>query len=277
MIVTPITYDDIKTLAAELGRPAETLIALAAGNDPSIAARPVRLWRTGSRIRSGRCSTRGRQRSRPPAALSRGHPPPDRQPAKLDGTPYENTHEDWKTISDASLAARELGLIDADRFVDRRAGEPTYIFIPTDEASEADVFVTGNTIERPSPEWAPRYTPKTYVFPPLPSMIVFSSDIVEDYAIEIWAEKSTMNDVLEPLARRLGVSLVTGVGELSHTHCNKLVKRVAQAPAQDPHPLYQPISIRPATACRSRSPARSSTSCAATVMKISISGSTRWS
>ena len=54
---------------------------------------------------------------------------------------------------------------------------------------------------------------------------MFSPDIVEDYAIEIWAEKSTMNDVLEPLARRLDVTLVTGVGELSHTHCNMLVKR----------------------------------------------------
>ena len=72
---------------------------------------------------------------------------------------------------------------------------------------------------------APRYTPKTYAFPPLPAVSVFSPDIVEDYAIEIWAEKSTMNDVLEPLARRLGVTLVTGVGELSHTHCNRLVKR----------------------------------------------------
>ena len=56
-------------------------------------------------------------------------------------------------------------------------------------------------------------------------MSVSSPDIVEDYAIEIWAEKSTMNDVLEPLARRLGLTLVTGVGEFSHTHCNKLVKR----------------------------------------------------
>src|SRR6185295_15672471 len=33
-------------------------------------------------------------------------------------------------------------------------------------------------------------------------------------------------DVLEPLARCIGVTLVTGVGELSHTHCNRLVKRV---------------------------------------------------
>jgi hypothetical protein len=55
---------------------------------------------------------------------------------------------------------------------------------------------------------------------------VFSPEIVEDYAIEIWAEKSTMNDVLEPLARRLDLTFVPGVGELSLTHCNLLVNRV---------------------------------------------------
>ena len=56
MIVTPITYDDIKTLAAELGRPAATLIALAPGKTHSIAPRPARPWRAGSRTRSGPCS-----------------------------------------------------------------------------------------------------------------------------------------------------------------------------------------------------------------------------
>jgi hypothetical protein len=57
---------------------------------------------------------------------------------------------------------------------------------------------------------------------------VLPPEIVEDYVIEIWAEKSTMNDVLVPLARRLDVTLVTGLGELSHTHCNLLVKRVLE-------------------------------------------------
>jgi hypothetical protein len=37
-----------------------------------------------------------------------------------------------------------------------------------------------------------------------------------------------VNDILGPLARRLGVTLVTGVGELSLTHCNLLVNRVLQ-------------------------------------------------
>jgi hypothetical protein len=216
-----ITYDDVKALATELGRPASTLIALAPGNDPFYLA-PYRqtladwfaneIWPLLDPDADS-------------VHIRRAHylivsTAPDRRP--------ENTFEDWRTLCDASLAARELGLVDADRFVDRRAGEPTYIFVPDDEASAAQVDVIGNTIERPSPEKAPRYLPTTYAFPRLPDLTVFPPEIIEDYAIEIWCEKSTMNDVLEPLARRLGVTLVTGLGELSHTHCNMLVNRAIE-------------------------------------------------
>jgi len=37
-MTSPITYDDIKTLAVKLRRPTSTLIALAPGNDPSYCA-----------------------------------------------------------------------------------------------------------------------------------------------------------------------------------------------------------------------------------------------
>ena len=96
-------------------------------------------------------------------------------------------------------------------------------------------------MKRPRPRsWSPatpssgrlrsecRATRHVYTFPPLPALTVSAPEIVEDYVIEIWAEKSTMNDILVPLARRLGVTLVTGLGELSHTHCNLLVKRVLE-------------------------------------------------
>ena len=226
MTDTPLTYNDIKALAAELGRPASTLIVLAPANDPFYCG-PARqalahwfaneIWPLLDPKADG-------------VHIRRVHylvvnQPPGLRPAKLDGTPYENTFDDWRELCDASLAARELGLVDADRFVDRRAGEPTFIFIPDDEEAEPEVVVTGDAVERPSPERIPRYTPTHYAFPPLPALTVFAPEIVEDYVIELWAEKSTMNDILLPLARRLGVTLVTGLGELSHTHCNLLVKR----------------------------------------------------
>ena len=226
--MSPITYDDIKTLAAELGRPAATLIALSPNNDPFYCA-PARqalahwfadeIWPL---LDPDADSVHVRRAHYYVVNL-----PKDRRPSKIDGTPYENTFSDWQTLCHASLAAREL-LVDADRFVDRRAGEPTYIFIPDDEASEAEVNVTDDIIERPSPEQVPRYIPKNYTFPPLPDLAVIEPEIIEDYAVEIWCEKSTMNDVLDPLARRLGLTLVAGLGELSHTYCNMLVNRVLE-------------------------------------------------
>jgi hypothetical protein len=59
--------------------------------------------------------------------------------------------------------------------------------------------------------------PRAYIDPPR---------LAEPYAIELWCEKSTMNDVFEPLARRRNVTVITGLGELSHTHCVWHVQRV---------------------------------------------------
>jgi hypothetical protein len=47
--------------------------------------------------------------------------------------------------------------------------------------------------------------------------------------IEIWAEKSTMDDVLLPLCQRYGVKLVTGLGYMSDTSFTRLINRVIEA------------------------------------------------
>jgi hypothetical protein len=46
--------------------------------------------------------------------------------------------------------------------------------------------------------------------------------------IESWAEKTTVNDILIPLAERYGAHLVTGAGELSATACSLCVERAKQ-------------------------------------------------
>jgi hypothetical protein len=227
-MTSPLTYDDIKALAAELGRPASTLYVLSPHCDPFYCG-PVRqalanwfateIWPLLDLDADGGVHIRRVHY----LVVSQ-----EERPAKLDGTPYENTFADWQVLCSASLAARELGLVDADLFVDRRAGDPTFVSFPTDNQSDSEVFVTGDSIERPAPEEAPRYFPRAYAFPSLPTLTVFGPGIVEPYVIEIWAEKSTMNDILLPLARRLGVTLITGLGELSLTHCAMLVKRVRE-------------------------------------------------
>ena len=59
-------------------------------------------------------------------------------------------------------------------------------------------------------------------------ILVRAPTVAERYAVEVWVEKSTMNDILEPLARRRNVTLVAGVGDLSATHCLWHVQRVLE-------------------------------------------------
>jgi hypothetical protein len=47
------------------------------------------------------------------------------------------------------------------------------------------------------------------------------------YHVEIWCEKSTVNEVLEPLADQYGLNLQTAGGEMSTTRCRQLVERAA--------------------------------------------------
>jgi hypothetical protein len=114
-------------------------------------------------------------------------------------------------------------LIDAGDFVDRRAAEPI-VYIPEDEDSEAVMTVIGGEISEHS-ESAPSftYTPRHYTFPDPPDYDITPPEKAEPYPIEIWVEKSTMGDVLEPIARRYGVTLITCVGELSLTRVRRRV------------------------------------------------------
>ena len=49
------------------------------------------------------------------------------------------------------------------------------------------------------------------------------------YHLELWIEKSTMDDVLEPLCRRYGVDLVTGIGFQSITSVITMLRQRVSA------------------------------------------------
>ncbi len=55
------------------------------------------------------------------------------------------------------------------------------------------------------------------------------SEARQPYHLEVWVEKSTMDDVLIPICSRFGVNLVTGLGFMSITSVIELLQRVAQA------------------------------------------------
>jgi hypothetical protein len=84
---------------------------------------------------------------------------------------------------------------------------------------------------------------------PLPDVTVQGYDYCQadqPYHLEVWIEKSTMNDVLIPVCQRLHVNLVTGVGFQSITGTVNLLKRIAELPADKPTRLWYASDFDPA-------------------------------
>lgn len=175
---------------------------------------------------------------------------------KPDGKPYENTENCWDYLVASAQFARYLGLVDPDAFVDRRNPAPIINArtSPYDSDPEPSYEVYGDWddygFELPELPSLPALPGR---LPDLPSLEAGGYEgIKQDYLIEIWAEKTTMNRVLEPVCRDYGANLVTGAGELSITAVRQFLKRAKEAgrPARilyisdfDPAGNDMPISV----------------------------------
>ena len=204
-------YEAIKLMARQYGCRVTDLIALAVQNDPfyagTAADRQGAEWFADLWQRFG--YTWGVHIRRVHYQII-SQDPPVMMP---DGTVYENTERCWKYLNMASKMARDLGLVDAAAFVDRRNPDPhVYAYGRTDEP-ELSVYDNFWSADLALPS-----------FPSLPSYEIHNYAGVQRYHVEIWCEKSTMNDVLLPLCSRYGLNLVTGVGEISATACLELVR-----------------------------------------------------
>jgi hypothetical protein len=199
----------LKALAEELGRPMFTLEVLR--NDPFTAGQPGRkagaewfaqLWES--------------LEIKPGAHLHRIHYliVSQAEPVLMpNGAAYENTRYCEKILERASLDARYLGLIQLTDLVDRRNEEPI-INLSGEEEGYGLIFATGSQLDDyRSPELE------------IPHLVINPPTILQGHHTEIWIEKTTVDDVVRPLAVRLGVNLVRGAGELSLTRCNQFVDR----------------------------------------------------
>lgn len=209
-------YDTIKALAKAEGVKVTDLIALAQQNDPFYAGtdgdKALGAWFADLWERFG--YTTG-------VHLRRVHYEVVSQqtPVKLpNGLAYENTEGCWKTLSLASKVARYLKYVDPAAFVDRRNPEPILLQPAANDLS-LEVYANrwGAYLSLPD-------------FPDLPTYNLegYGAAGRQRYHMEVWCEKSTMDDVLIPLCRQYGANLVRGVGELSVTACLDLVRRRLQ-------------------------------------------------
>jgi len=131
--------------------------------------------------------------------------------------PYENTMTCWNFLEMASKFARYLDFVPAAAFVDRRNPDPRLYADPY--RANPDIYVSGTL------EYWDFDLPG---FPALPTYELFGFRAEQRYLLEIWVEKSTMNDVLIPLCEKYNVNLVTGVGEQSITSTLDLINRIVE-------------------------------------------------
>lgn len=221
-------YDQIKRLAADHGRTIPSLLALARQNDPFFCGAPAQLAQA-----HWFADLWGQFRFVCGVHLRRVHYRLVSQetPVKRhDGKPYENTQNSWSYLCCAAKQARYLGLVSVTAFEDHRNPDPIlYSPYPPFEAT---------------PEWYmeddfPKWTlPRILVnltpylsFALAPSVRGYGYDLARDqpYLLEVWVEKSTMNDVLLPVCRDYGANLVTSLGFQSITSVIDLLKRIHKA------------------------------------------------
>ncbi len=215
-------YEEIKRLSKETGRKIPELIALARQNDPFFVGSPAQIekgeWFARMWEEHGYVGMTGIHLRRVHYKLYLT----EEEVVTADGNPYENTEECWKHLCEASKYARYLDLVDADAFEDRRGLPPKlnmHVYTPEEPDFEYDF-----------PEWllpkirfgmrldSPHLYPTQYHYEPG----------LQPYHVEVWAEKSTMNDVLVPLCVRQNANFVTGVGQMSISEVRGLLRRTAE-------------------------------------------------
>jgi hypothetical protein len=166
------------------------------------------------------------------------------------GERYENTYSCWASLILAIRDARFLGLLDSNAIVDHRNPKPMIYFTPELDtpawiknkdgyawcsAPQATfpVFNVGlGKVDVQLPN-VPDLALKANLYDPyfsLPQLLLDRPPaIAERYMLEIWVEKSTLNDVLAPLAARLRVNINPGIGDMSETQCADFVCRARRS------------------------------------------------
>jgi hypothetical protein len=163
------------------------------------------------------------------------------------GELYQNLDRHWMFLSAAGTAARLLGYVDPEAFVDRRnepvrryleprevPADPNVVWTPPEwDLPIVDPAVLNTDLSWPgvTPEWAGTF---------YPGLSLEGFDYHPDdqpVLLELWIEKSTMNDVLDPLCRSLNINLLSGTGFASITAVVELLRR-AERHGKPAHVLY---------------------------------------
>lgn len=224
-VYNPRGYEDVKEYALTSGVPIPDVLALARQNDPFFCGAPAQVvraeWFAELWYRFG-FSTGVHLRRVHYRLVS------VEDAFMHDGRRYENTLQCWGYLCDAGKYARYLGLVPAEAFEDHRNPDPNVFVTPRNSDPTPGWW-------RPSDYWAlPRINVEDVLgdsrtlrieHPYTEGYDYNSAD--QQFHVEVWIEKSTMNDVLLPICRDAGVNLVTSLGFQSITSTVELLQRIA--------------------------------------------------
>jgi hypothetical protein len=139
---------------------------------------------------------------------------------KPDGLPYTNTESDWLWLSEnAAKSARWNGYIDFERIVDQRNAAPV---IRQFKKLHTRPFISvGFEVKVPSADDL------------IPSVWVADFEGVQPFKLVFFGEKSSLDDVLAPIARDHQADLYLPTGEISDT----LLHMMAMNSVEDGRPM----------------------------------------
>lgn len=154
-------------------------------------------------------------------------------PTRYDGKAYKNVETDWKHLTECLKAARYLGEIPFEAITDARNPKVALHHSPMSDSNYTPqpVQLTSDLrIERPyfyldSIEELIDRKVDSLVESQLEGSY-YSSEGRQPYLCEVWVEKTTMTDVLDPVTRRYAANLQEGKGESSIRMALNLVNRV---------------------------------------------------
>jgi hypothetical protein len=145
--------------------------------------------------------------------------------------PYENIPEHWPRLAVAGASARILGLVDVEAFDDRRNAAPIINRRPSPNHRllVPRIGFHAEPWEIPELDLAELLDAVT-ISMPTPYAAGYEYAIDDDHLslVEVWVEKSTMNDILVPLCAAEHVNLAIAKGFESISHVVELVRRAEQ-------------------------------------------------
>ena len=134
---------------------------------------------------------------------------------KPDGSIYRNTDEDSDWLQNAVRTARWLKYVPFDQFNDERNEEP-FVYVPAGNVPGEGYLTLPAGIELP------------LVFDGAPRVIASRATTAQPYRLVMFGEKSSLRDVLLPIAQDVGTELLLPTGETSDVMIYNMAARAAE-------------------------------------------------